>query len=241
VNMSAEVAADKGDRCVSTLPGALPLAPAQAEAALLGFTGLRNLGDQRAKTSGSYLGRDFLAGEMASGSASVQVVAGLAAIVLGILAVAGTSSTAVTLAALLVLGVTIILTGSTLSGLVLGLMRPVRRQPKDLSCPPEEKTIDQRRPPVTARRWAARVRQIFRHHGVDCVGISSDFLALRSPLLGRDHLVPYSANGFSQIRILKIRKQRECLKIQNRDGLSVDLDELVSAQRTKRAIYVDGR
>jgi len=76
------------------------------------------------KATGSHLGRDFLAGEMASGSASVQVVAGLAAIVLGILAVTGTSSIPVALAALLVLGVTIILTGSTLSGLVLGLMRP---------------------------------------------------------------------------------------------------------------------
>jgi hypothetical protein len=76
------------------------------------------------KATGSHLGRDFLAGEMASGSASIQVVAGLAAIVLGILAVVGTSSTPVGLAALLVLGVTIILTGSTLSGLVLGLMRP---------------------------------------------------------------------------------------------------------------------
>jgi len=76
------------------------------------------------KATGSHLGRDFLAGEMASGSASVQVVAGLAAIVLGILAVTGTSSIPVALAALLVLGVTIILTGSTLSGLVPGLMRP---------------------------------------------------------------------------------------------------------------------
>jgi hypothetical protein len=76
------------------------------------------------KASGSHMGSELLAGEMASGSASVQVVAGLAAIVLGILAVAGTSSTPLILAALLVLGVTIILTGSTLSGLVLGLMRP---------------------------------------------------------------------------------------------------------------------
>jgi hypothetical protein len=74
----------------------------------------------------SHLGSEFLAGEMASGSSSVQVVAGVAAIVMGILAVAGTSSTTLTLAALLVLGVTVILTGSTLTGLVLGLMRPAQ-------------------------------------------------------------------------------------------------------------------
>jgi hypothetical protein len=71
-------------------------------------------------------GSEFLAGEMASGSSSVQAVTGVAAIVMGILAVAGTTSTTLTLAALLVLGVTIILTGSTLTGLVLGFMRPAR-------------------------------------------------------------------------------------------------------------------
>jgi hypothetical protein len=76
------------------------------------------------RATGFHLGGDFLAAEMASGSAGVQVVAGLAAIVLGILAVTGTSATSVTLAALLVLGVTIILTGSTLSGMVLALMQP---------------------------------------------------------------------------------------------------------------------
>jgi hypothetical protein len=78
------------------------------------------------RTTSSHLGREFLAGEMASGSVNVQVLAGLAAMVLGISAVAGTSSTTLTLAALLVLGITTILTGSTLSGLVLGLMRPAR-------------------------------------------------------------------------------------------------------------------
>jgi hypothetical protein len=81
---------------------------------------------QTARSVASHLRSEFLAGEMASGSSSVQVVAGVAAIVMGILAVAGTSSTTLTLAALLVLGVTVILTGSTLTGLVLGLMRPAR-------------------------------------------------------------------------------------------------------------------
>jgi hypothetical protein len=76
------------------------------------------------KTSASHSGSKLLAGTMASGSAGVQVLAGLAAIVLGILSIAGTSAVHLIPVALLVLGVTIILTGSTLSGLVLSLMRP---------------------------------------------------------------------------------------------------------------------
>jgi hypothetical protein len=78
------------------------------------------------KAVASRQGSEFLAGEMASGSSSVQVVTGVASIVMGILAVAGTTSATLTLAALLVLGVTVILTGSTLTGLVLGSMRPAR-------------------------------------------------------------------------------------------------------------------
>jgi hypothetical protein len=70
------------------------------------------------------MGGVFLAGEMASSSAGVQLLAGLATIVLGILAVAGTNPGMLTLMALLVLGVSVILTGSTLSGMVLGFMRP---------------------------------------------------------------------------------------------------------------------
>jgi hypothetical protein len=68
---------------------------------------------------------ELLASEMASGSAGVQMLTGLATVVLGILAVAGRPIDLV-LAALLVLGVTVVLTGSTLSGLVLSFMRPVR-------------------------------------------------------------------------------------------------------------------
>jgi hypothetical protein len=63
------------------------------------------------------------AGEMASGSAGVQMLAGLASLVLGILAVLGVNDI-LTLAALIVLGATVILTGSALSGLVIGFMRP---------------------------------------------------------------------------------------------------------------------
>ncbi len=65
-------------------------------------------------------GTQFLAGEMTAGSAGVQLLAGLAAIVLGILAITGTNPPALILSALIVLGSTIVLTGSTLSGIVLG-------------------------------------------------------------------------------------------------------------------------
>lgn len=68
-------------------------------------------------------GSEMLAGEMASGSAGVQLLSGLTGIVLGILSVSGERSPVLTLAALLVLGVTFILTGSALSGLVMGFMR----------------------------------------------------------------------------------------------------------------------
>jgi hypothetical protein len=65
----------------------------------------------------------LLAGEMASGSAGVQMLAGLASLVLGILAVLGINHDVLTLAALIVLGSTVILTGSALSGWVIGFMR----------------------------------------------------------------------------------------------------------------------
>lgn len=68
-------------------------------------------------------GTEMLAGEMAAGSAGVQMVAGLAAIVLGILAVVGIKPNILLLAALIVLGATVLLTGSALSGLVIGFMR----------------------------------------------------------------------------------------------------------------------
>jgi hypothetical protein len=69
-------------------------------------------------------GSEILAGEMASGSAAIQALAGLTAVILGILAVVGTNPGVLTMTALLVLGATIVLTGSTLSGAALSLMRP---------------------------------------------------------------------------------------------------------------------
>ncbi|MGE3264703.1 hypothetical protein [Methylocystis sp.] len=70
------------------------------------------------------VGAEMLASEMASGSAGIQALAGLAAIVLGILALAGHSADlTVNLVALLALGATLVLTGSTLSATVLSFIR----------------------------------------------------------------------------------------------------------------------
>ena len=72
------------------------------------------------------IGSEILAHEMASGSAGLQALAGLAAIVLGVLALAGTGidSAVLILVAYLALGATMVLTGSTLSGTVMSFMRP---------------------------------------------------------------------------------------------------------------------
>jgi hypothetical protein len=72
----------------------------------------------------SLSGGEILAGEMASGSAALQCLAGLAAIVLAILAVTGTDPAMLTLIGLLVLGATVLLTGSTLSGAAMSFMEP---------------------------------------------------------------------------------------------------------------------
>lgn len=71
------------------------------------------------------LGSEIIETEMAAGSAALQFLGGLAAIVLGILAVTGTNPVALSLVGLLVMGATVLLTGSTLSGMVEGFMRPV--------------------------------------------------------------------------------------------------------------------
>lgn len=72
--------------------------------------------------SGSSMLR-VVASEVATGSSSLQGMAGLAVIVLGILAVAGIASQNLALIALIVAGCSIVLTGSTLSGTMIGLMR----------------------------------------------------------------------------------------------------------------------
>jgi hypothetical protein len=70
-------------------------------------------------------GSEILAGQMASGSAAVQCLSGIAAIVLGILAVTGIKPEILTLVGLLVLGATVLLTGTTLSGAAMSFMEPV--------------------------------------------------------------------------------------------------------------------
>ena len=82
--------------------------------------------DLRQAAAGSYAVREFLAGEMAAGSAGIQFAAGLGALVLGIVAVvmaATARSEGLTLIALLLVGLTNIISGSALSGLVLSFMR----------------------------------------------------------------------------------------------------------------------
>ncbi len=74
------------------------------------------------------LGGELIAGQMAAGSGGLQMASGLAAVVLGILAVCGVYRPVLTLVALLVLGVTVIMTGSTMSGMLLGFMRPASSQ-----------------------------------------------------------------------------------------------------------------
>ena len=76
-------------------------------------------------TQTQMVGREILASDMAAGSAGIQALAGLAAIVLGILAVAGhQADLTLNLVALLTLGGTVVLTGGSLSATVLSLMRP---------------------------------------------------------------------------------------------------------------------
>ena len=65
-----------------------------------------------------------MASEVAAGSSGLQAMAGLAVIVLGILAVAGIFTQNLTLIAFLVAGAAIVLTGSSLSGTMTGFMRP---------------------------------------------------------------------------------------------------------------------
>lgn len=73
-------------------------------------------------------GTAILASEMASESAGALSLAGLAAIVLGILAVAGMNPTTLILAALIAIGATLVMTGSSLSTTVMSFMRPAQQR-----------------------------------------------------------------------------------------------------------------
>jgi hypothetical protein len=84
----------------------------------------------RAAEPHAHTGGEILAAEMATGSAGIQALAGLAAIVLGILSVTGNvaNPVAIGLVALLGLGATLVMTGTTLSGVVQGFMREPSEQ-----------------------------------------------------------------------------------------------------------------
>jgi hypothetical protein len=76
-----------------------------------------------------------IASEVAAGSAVVQAMGGLAVIVLGILAVSGIFTVPLTLIGILVAGASILLTGGTLSGTMVGFMRSnaTTAQPRTVS------------------------------------------------------------------------------------------------------------
>ncbi|HUN96902.1 MAG TPA: hypothetical protein VMU69_11805 [Bradyrhizobium sp.] len=78
----------------------------------------------RSGTPRKLSGGEIIAVEMASGAAVMQGIAGLAAIVLGILAVTGHNPSVLSLVGLLVLGAAVILTGNTLSGAVMSFVGP---------------------------------------------------------------------------------------------------------------------
>lgn len=84
-------------------------------------------GTQPTTSETRLVGGEILASEMASGSAGLQALTGLTAIVLGVLALAGAGvdSAVLILVAFLALGATLVLTGSALSGTVLSFMRPL--------------------------------------------------------------------------------------------------------------------
>jgi len=94
-------------------------------ALLLSANSLRDLSFLQTSSSRSATprtGAELLSGEIASASAGVRTPAGLAVIVLGVVALV-VNQNILTLAALIVLGATVILTGSAPTGLVNGFMR----------------------------------------------------------------------------------------------------------------------
>ena len=101
---------------------------AYGSALVLSGSSVRQLYVVRGEFLGGRTGTELLTGQIAAGSAGIQLISGLAAVVLGILAVAGHSSRILALAALLVLGVTVLLSGGALSSLVLSFMRPPQAQ-----------------------------------------------------------------------------------------------------------------
>jgi hypothetical protein len=98
-------------------------------ALLLSSNSLRHLSLLQTSSSRSdapRAGAELLAGEMACGSAGVRMLAGLAAMVLGVVDMVISQNISIP-AALIVLGATVILTSSALTGLMIGFMRTTTR------------------------------------------------------------------------------------------------------------------
>lgn len=72
-------------------------------------------------------GEDVMAASAMSSTAGAQALAGIAAIVLGILAVAGTAAQTLALVALLVLGAAILVTGNGANNALMAVFRTARR------------------------------------------------------------------------------------------------------------------
>jgi hypothetical protein len=85
-------------------------------ALLLSASATLNLHSLKARLSG-----DLAASDMMSGAAGAQALSGIAAIVLGILAVAGTASNSLSLVALLVLGAGILMTGNGMNNAMISM------------------------------------------------------------------------------------------------------------------------
>jgi hypothetical protein len=85
----------------------------------------------------SRLASETVMGSAATGSSGAQALAGVAAIVLGILAVSGVSAMPLDLVALLVLGAAILVTGNGMNNAMIGMFNHVpRRAPVETMRPP---------------------------------------------------------------------------------------------------------
>ncbi|MBU3887876.1 hypothetical protein [Methylosinus sp. KRF6] len=98
-------------------------------ALLLSANATRQMGSSHSADVTTTGGAEVLANELASGSAGIQVLAGLGGIVLGLIALAGQGDDlTLVLVALLGLGATVLMTGGALSATVMSLMRPETRR-----------------------------------------------------------------------------------------------------------------
>ncbi|MEK4031826.1 hypothetical protein WOC76_01625 [Methylocystis sp. IM3] len=84
---------------------------------------MRHTAQARVLGARGFAGSDILVSQIATGSAVGQSLAGLAAIVLGILVLAGLNHPALILVTLLELGATLVVTGGALTAMILGAIQ----------------------------------------------------------------------------------------------------------------------